>query len=177
VVGDLTSAFDLPTPNTSWKVNLPDTDDFEPTNLVRFPDQVPVPPADQRLPGQERGVRPARALPYSLHADGRATAASVRVDLRNSGGAAAVFQVRSNAHDPRGYTVESARQLTDTWDFVSGYDLSVHGPNGFFRRFRDGGGQRTSLAVQARYDERTSGVILELHNNGTEPVEVTVSRS
>jgi phospholipase C len=30
VVGDLTSAFDFRKPNTSWRVRLPDTDDFNP---------------------------------------------------------------------------------------------------------------------------------------------------
>jgi phospholipase C len=132
VVGDLTSAFDFRTPNTSWRVDLPDTEDFKPTNLVRQPDQVPVPPADPRLPRQERGVRPARAIPYTLHADGHASASSFSIEFRSSGGAAAVFQVRSAdaAHEPRGYTVEPGKQLTDTWDFGSGYDLSVYGPTG-----------------------------------------------
>src|SRR5262249_22019129 len=69
VVGDLTSAFDFKTPNRPHPVTLPGTDDFKPTDLTRQPDQVPVPPADQHLPTQERGVRPARALPYTLHAD------------------------------------------------------------------------------------------------------------
>src|SRR6266542_583311 len=81
VVGDLTSAFDFKTPNKSPRVDLPDTDDFKPDDLVRQPDEVPVPPADPRLPRQERGVRPARAIPYTLHADGRASAASFRIDF------------------------------------------------------------------------------------------------
>lgn len=49
----------------SWRVRLPDTDDFKPDDLVRHPDQVPVPPADPELPGQERGV-PSRAR-HPLH--------------------------------------------------------------------------------------------------------------
>ncbi|GFJ96043.1 hypothetical protein Prum_096850 [Phytohabitans rumicis] len=61
VAGDLTSAFDFKTPNRSRRLDLPDTDDFKPEDLVRHPDQPPVPPVDQRLPAQERGVRPARA--------------------------------------------------------------------------------------------------------------------
>jgi hypothetical protein len=40
------------------------------------------------------------------------------------------------AQEPRSYTVEPGRQVTDAWGFASGYDLSVHGPNGFFRRFK-----------------------------------------
>jgi phospholipase C len=178
VVGDLTSAFDFRKPNTSWRVRPPDTDDFKPDDLVRHPDQVPVPPADARLPGQERGVRPARAIPYTLHADGRASASSLSIDFRSSGGAAGVFHVRSanGAQEPRSYTVEPGRQLTDAWDFTSGYDLTVHGPNGFFRRFKGGaGGPQAGLAVRARYGRRHDEIVMSVENRGSVPIEVTVS--
>lgn len=123
------------TPNTAWKVRLPDTDDFKPVDLVRHPDQVPVPPATPTLPSQERGVRPARAIPYTLHADGHASPASFSIEFRSTGRATGVFQVRSadSTQEPRSYTVEPGKQLTDTWDSASGHDLSVYGPNGFFR--------------------------------------------
>src|SRR5438034_1419396 len=91
VVGDLTSAFDFRKPNTSRRVHLPDTSDLEPVDLVRHPDQVPVPPSNPSLPGQEQGVRPARALPYTLHADGLAGATSFSIHFQNSGAAAGVF--------------------------------------------------------------------------------------
>jgi phospholipase C len=178
VVGDLTSAFNFRTPNTGWKVRLPDTDDFKPVDLVRHPDQVPVPPAHQKLPSQERGVRPARAIPYTLHADGHASAASFSITFRSTGRAAGVFHVRSadSAQDPRSYTVESGKQLTAAWDAASGYDLSVYGPNGFFRRFKGGpGGQQASLDIRARYGRRHEEITLEIDNRGSQPVEVTVS--
>jgi phospholipase C len=110
---------------------------------------VPTPPANPNLPGQERGVRPARAIPYTLRSDGLAGTTSVSINVASMGGAAAVFQVRSAdaAQAPRTYTVESGKQLTDSWDFTSGYDLSVHGPNGFFRRFK--GGPQAGLVVHA----------------------------
>jgi len=177
VVGDLTSAFNFRTPNTDWKVRLPDTDDFKPVDLVRYPDQVPVPPADPRLPGQERGVRPARAIPYALHADGHASAASFSIKFRSTGRATGAFQVRSAdpTQDPRSYTVESGKQLTDTWDAASGYDLSVHGPNGFLRRFKGGVGQHpASLDIGVRYGRRLE-IALEIENRGSQAVEVTVA--
>jgi phospholipase C len=173
VVGDLTSAFDFREPNESWQVRLPNTDDFKPVDLVRQPDQVPVPPADPRLPRQERGVRPARAIPYTLHADGHAAATSVDIEFGNSGGAAAVFQVRSTTHDPRTYTVEPGRQLRDTWDHTSGYDLSVFGPNGFFRQFTGGG--EPALDVRASYADRGTEIALTIRNRSTERVSVRVS--
>ncbi|MEV1329191.1 phospholipase domain-containing protein [Micromonospora costi] len=139
---------------------------------------MPVPPADQRLPKQERGVRPARAIPYTLHADGRAEDDAFRIDFRNSGGVAAVFQVREagSADAPRSYTVEPGRHLTDMWDVTSGHDLSVHGPNGFFRRFTgaEPSWRSTDLAITPSYDEHGYTLVLELRNGGAKRVEVTV---
>jgi phospholipase C len=94
-------------------------------------------------------VRHARAIPYTLHADGLAGATSFSINFQSSGGAAAVFHVRSAdaAQDPRSYTVESGKQLAESWDFTSGYDLSVHGPNGFFRRFKGSAGGRGRVSL------------------------------
>jgi phospholipase C len=178
VVGDLTSAFDFRKPNTSRRARLPDTSDLEPVDLVRHPDQVPVPPSNPSLPGQEQGVRPARAIPYTLHADGLAGASSFSIHFQNSGAAAGVFHVRSAdaAQQPRSYTVEPGKQLADSWDFTSGYDLSVHGPNGFFRRFKGGTGTlQAGLAIQARYGPRHEEIVLEVENRNSAPADVTVS--
>jgi phospholipase C len=153
VVGDLTTAFDFATPNSPRRVSLPDTADLRPDILERQPDQVPVPPADQRLPRQERGVRPARAIPYALRADGRLAGDRFTIEFASTGGAAAVFQVRA-ADAPRTYTVESGRRLSDTFDAASGYDLSVYGPNGFFRSFT-GGATRLDLSVEQHRSQAT----------------------
>ncbi|MDQ1493693.1 MAG: phospholipase, partial [Actinomycetota bacterium] len=177
VVGDLTTAFDFKTPNASRHVTLPDTSEFEPTNLVRHPDDVPVPPADQELPGQERGVRRARAIPYTLHVDGRLSSSAFSIDFKSSGAAAAVFHVRSagSTDDPRSYTVEAGKKLTDTWDAAGAYDLSVYGPNGFFRGFKGSvGSGSASLDVKASYDERHSEITLSVGNRGSDRVKVTV---
>src|SRR5262249_30994357 len=115
VVGDLTSAFDFKRPNAWQMIDLPDTNAYKPHSLVRYPDDVPVTPASQSLPAQEPGVRPARALPYALHARAFVQPAdgSVRIDFGNTGQATAVFQVRSGnpAHLPRTYTVEPGKHL------------------------------------------------------------------
>jgi phospholipase C len=173
VAGDLTSAFDFRTPNRSRHLDLPDTDDFRPEDLTRQPDQVPVPPVDQRIPRQERGVRPARAIPYSLHADGRVAGDSFRIELASSGQATGVFQVRSAGADPRSYTVEKGKRVSDTWDSSGGYDLDVHGPNGFFRGFTSGDAA-SELDVRATYDERDAGITLRLRNPGRHRVRLAV---
>ena len=178
VVGDLTTAFDFENPNRYRPVDLPDTDDFKPEDLVRQPDQVPVPPANQLLPEQERGVRPARAIPYCLNADGYASAGSVQIRFGNPGRAAAVFHVRvsGSADAPRSHTVESGKRLSDTWDAASGYDLSVHGPNGFFRAIKGGNpaAQGANLDVTASYEEQTSTIVLEVTNLDSRRAQVAV---
>jgi phospholipase C len=178
VVGDLTSAFDFRTPNTR-PPSLPNTDAFMPTDLVKHPDQPPIPPVDQKLPGQEHGVRPARALPYTLHATGRAGDQALSIALRNSGDATAVFQVRQAGtnDDPRSYTVEPGKELSDTWSYPSAaYDVAVHGPNGFFRRFAGSKPSRRSprLDVTASYDPADDEVQLALANRGSASLELTV---
>jgi phospholipase C len=173
VVGDLTTAFDFAHPNDGRAVRLPDTDEFKPVDLTRQPDQVPVPPADQELPRQETGVRPARAIPYTLFADGRLVGSSFRIELASSGAATGVFQVRSRGDDPRAYTVERGTRVHDTWDAAAGYDLAVHGPNGFFRGFT-GGDPAGELDVRASYDDRHIGITLRLTNPTRRRLRVSI---
>jgi len=175
VAGDLTTAFNFSTPNSS-PVPLPDTDAYMPVDLTRQPDEVLVAPADPTLPGQERGVRRARAIPYALHADARVTGRSLGIAFRNVGDATGVFDVRSAdaAQAPRTYTVEPDKHLSDTWDVAGGYDLSVYGPNGFYRHFADGD-RRTYLDVTAQYHERDDRIVLIVRNTGQDGLDVVVS--
>src|SRR5262249_52781918 len=154
VCGDLTAAFDFKEPDAR-RTRLPDTAAYEPPNHDKPPDSVPTPPTQQTMPAQERGLRPARALPYELDAEGTAdvTHGAFRIDFANTGRAGACFQVLSgNSADlPRTYTVEARESLFDSWAAVLGkYDLSVFGPNGFLRTFR---GSVPSATRTRRADE------------------------
>jgi phospholipase C len=178
VAGDLTSAFDFSRPNKG-RIVLPDTSAYEPTVFVRHPDFVPVPPATQSLPDQEQGVRPARALPYALHAHGAIRPdGTFLIDFENVGRAGAVFQVRAGngAEAPRTYTVEADKRLSDTWNTAAGYDLAVYGPNGFFRSFKGGipPNGRVNLAVRAIYDEDGNGITLVVSNHGSRDIEIEI---
>ncbi|ANW21555.1 phosphocholine-specific phospholipase C [Streptomyces clavuligerus] len=168
VCGDLTSAFDFslrkPRP-----VGLPATDAYEPPDGERHPDVVPVPPADPRMPVQERGSRPARPLPYAPLVDGASVPETGRFTLTFSGGprAGACFLVTSaNRGDgPWTYTTPAGGRLSDTWNSVHSqgvYDLTVYGPNGFLRTFR---GQNTAPGpeVTARHAAKR-GVELTMTN-------------
>ena len=184
VVGDLTSAFNFATPN-SGRVHLPDTDGFLPSVFELAGGNVndfPVTPATALVgvPGQEKGIRPARSLPYELNvwADVNASASTVVLTFLNTGDATAVFSVRSgNPSDPvRTYTVEPGKKLTGSWSVGSTYSLSVYGPNGFVRFYNGSiGSGAADLDVSSRYGEDPSGSIrLKITNDDSAAAEVTV---
>ena len=136
------------------------------------------------MPVQEKGTRPARAVPYTLHVAAAANLAGETVTLTfgNTGRKAAVFQVRSAnlLQPPRSYTVGPDATLTDTWEFaadgVAAYDLSVYGPNGFFRHYRGGTPalSATNLATTLQYDPSANSVTLMVNNVGTLPATVEI---
>jgi phospholipase C len=204
VCGDLTSALDFRRADRS-PTPLPDTADYlsyvTGSSLVPLTQaeiaagQQPVGnltltvPAEQTMPVQEPGQRPARALPYQLQADASVSIdnALVTIVFRNTGTAGAFFHVRS-AQDatnhgegtgPWGYTVDAVtRAVSDKWrpTNTSLYDLSVYGPNGFFRRFAGGmAGSSANLLVAAEYDTGRGGMTLTVTNAGEETVEVTIA--
>lgn len=180
VTGDLTSAFNFESPNSAV-VELPDTSSYQPTTQNRFPDYVPTPPTNQALPEQEPGTRPARALPYELHVHGEVeiSARSLRLSLRNSGKAGAVFQVRSGdgKTGPWTYTVGAGDETSDSFGAggAASYDLEVFGPNGFLRTFAGGfTPANANLSVNVIYDRESEGVILFLRNHGSTNEELSI---
>ncbi|WP_433188307.1 phosphocholine-specific phospholipase C [Actinoallomurus sp. CA-150999] len=174
VCGDLTSAFDFG--HTAARMPaLPDTSGYVPPDRDRHPDYVPTPPANPALPKQERGLRPARPLPYDLAADGRVGADGLAIDFADHGEATATFYVTSTTHanGPWTYTVGAGRRLSATWSGTGAYDVRVHGPNGFFRRLAGRGGS-AGPEVAARHDGGREEVQLVLTNGGKNPVRLTV---
>ena len=182
VTGDLTSAFDFKTPNPS-KVRLPSTAGYVPPDNLTHPDLSPSVPSIQSLPKQEQGVRPARAVPYDLHASAEVDIArgDVKIHFGNSGKAAAVFQVRSgNTQDgPWTYTVGARDHLSETWAVraqgQTKYDLSVYGPNGYLRSFTGSVDtwDKANLSVSPDFDF-DHGVTLEIENKSHETARLHV---
>ncbi len=187
VCGDLTSAFDFTSPNAT-RPSLPDTTAFLPLDRNRHPNYVPQPPAEKRMPQQEPGQRPARALPYALEASASLGGdGSIILTFTNSGAVGAVFHVRSgNRSDgPWVYTVEAGNALSDTWypsaEDNDAYDLSVYGPNGFLRRSKgpflnigeDRGDPQASFGVNP-----ANGIVtLILGNSGDAPIDLVVTNA
>ncbi len=184
VAGDLTSAFNFSTPNEA-PARLPSTDGFLPSvnelaggsvnTFVPSPGQVIV-----GLPEQEKGIRPARALPYELHVNGNVNTSTkvLLLEFRNTGRVGATFQVRSAnpADNVRMYTVEPHKSLTGSWNVGANYDLEVHGPNGFVRQFKGSTGATAGvLDVRSGYEKNDRGsVALRITNAGNAKVTVTV---
>jgi phospholipase C len=185
VTGDLTSMFDFENPNNDHHVRLPNTDAFLPSVPELAGGSLPTfhPTLDGVIigvPTQEKGVRPARALPYEMDVRATVNASNHTVMLAflNTGRATVVFHVRSgNAADPvRYYTVEPRKQLSGSWNVASSYDLSVFGPNGFARYFKGSiGSGAAALDVVSKYDRDDRGSIeLEITNVAANRAEVSV---
>ena len=174
VCGDLTTAFNFASPNAALPA-LPSTAGYAPPDALRHPDYVPVPPVDQAVPAQEPGQRYARAIPYELEAHGQVdvAAAQFTIDFTNTGGIGVCFQVRDGLNQtlPRTYTVEAGKSLSGTWTIVGAYDLSVYGPNGFYRHFKGSilGAHPSAIEVGVSYDAGSGGLGLVLANRGSLP--------
>ena len=160
VAGDLTSVFNFANPNSA-PVGLPGTTGYLPSpaelaggNVDTF--RPTLHSVILGVPAQEKGIRPARALPYELDVHGSVNTSNHTVSLAflNTGEATVVFQVRSgHPADPvRDYTVEPGKTLTGTWNVASSYHLSVYGPNGFVRYFNGSiGASAAVLEVSSSY--------------------------
>jgi phospholipase C len=150
VCGDLTSAFDFKSTNDNVPP-LPSVAAYEPTDTVP-PDFHPTPPAVGSVPPQEAGVRPSRRLGYRLHVGFRADRGQLQLELRNPGELGVGLQARSLTVPgaPYSYTVGAGDKLSVQLPDPGTYDLSLHGPNGFFRQFA--GSPATALRVEAHGD-------------------------
>ncbi|MEZ4329081.1 MAG: phospholipase C, phosphocholine-specific [Polyangiales bacterium] len=177
--GDLCSAFDFENPNDDAVPPLAGYTRAEASQLrdsQELLDPVPAPTgAAGAMPRQAQGTRPSRALPYALYVDAEVGAEpqGVQLDFLNHGRVGAVFHVYDHLHledIPRRYAVGSGDALSDTipvTDPGGAYELTILGPNGFFRWLR-GAASATSetqgLEVEARYRGQTETLELTLHN-------------
>jgi phospholipase C len=144
VCGDMTSAFDFSDPDARrFLDDLPDTAALADAARALPGTTTPPTPALPRLPRQEEGPRPSRALPYELHVAAAVRPQMEHIELRfdNTGAAGAVFHVHDRKHldrVPRRFTVEAGKHLTGVWELAADageYDLWLIAPGGFHRHF------------------------------------------
>jgi phospholipase C len=205
VSGDLTAALNFRSrndakvslPNTTNFVSYAQGSTLVPvTQTIIASGDQPAPtlkiplPTTQTLPAQEPGLRPARALPYRLAADAKAVLGKgVEIALTNSGSVGAFFHVRTaqpaensgQGTGPWGYTLGAGEprpsSVTDSWVPSGGtqYDLSVYGPNGFFRRFAGGlAASSANLGVETIQDFFGGGLTVVVSNLGEGSTVVTI---
>ncbi|CAN5456278.1 phospholipase C, phosphocholine-specific [soil metagenome] len=179
MTGDLTSAFDFKDPNGKALPPLPDTANYRAQTDAACKLEGPKVPKVQALPVQEKGVRLARALPYAVHVHAKAVAGALQLDFVNAGAAGACFNVyAAGYHGPWFYSVETGKQLSDSWSAERGvegaYGLAVHGPNGFLREFHGDLTRAARPEVEARYEPAKGRIVLLLRNDGAAPCEVEV---
>jgi phospholipase C len=166
VCGDLTSAFDFR--RSSDRVPaLPAVDAYEPDQTLQDPQSVnPPPPPVGSVPTQERGVRRSRRLGYRFDVGFDAAPDALRLSLQNHGRLGVHVQARSLtvAGAPYSYTIGAGDELTTSLPNPGTYDLSLHGPNGFFRHFA--GSPDTRVRVEVLADERAGRLALQLTDGG-----------
>jgi phospholipase C len=143
-----------------------------------------VPPANQALPEQEKGVRPARPVPYKLSAHGSANFEDGTFSIHfGNQGKTAVYQVRSgnSSQGPWSYTVGQGAHVSDTYAItannLTAYDLSVYGPNGFLRAFKGSvtGPGKANLDVRTTVDTEDNRITVSAANHGGAAVTITLT--
>jgi phospholipase C len=204
ICGDLTSAFDFAGTAKAAFASI-----SVPAVLASAKQPYSVPEV-QSMPKQEPGTRPARALPYSLTARSRIDAAEgkVWIEFRNEGKAGVAVYAWNNLipfQAPRRYSISAEQSLSDYW-LVSDtgsdmhpkqprtdpdYDISFHGPNGFFSHFRgvvvapasrdpeDNAGVKAQPNPELilRYDHQNGDIHLTVANLGAAPCTLIVTNA
>lgn len=197
VCGDLTSTFQpyestntpLPTPvardqfmesihNAQYR-KLPDG--YKALSAEEIKEINSNPRLSPYMPDQEKGIKPACALPYELYAYGKLNRGNSKFELtlqagnelfgKNASGSPFIIYAPGKFEGEKNrvwnYAVVSGDQLTDQWqlrNFEAGrYHLDVYGPNGFFREFK-GSIHDPDLSISAQYEvdkaQRPTGNIL-----------------
>ena len=178
VSGDLTSAFNFRNPNARV-VALPSTAAYIPPTTDRYPDYVPTRPGQSGSPGAGTGHSSRRVpcLMNCTYADKPISRAGTFTIHFGNRGKTAVYQVRSgnSSQGPWTYTVGTGDDVSDTWQItannLTGYDLSVNGPNGFLRAFKGSisGAGIANLDIRTSYDKEDNSITLSGANRGSKP--------
>jgi phospholipase C len=175
VCGDLTSAFDFESASDHVP-SLPSVAAYKPSQTTTPPSYHPVPPTVGKVPAQEPGVRPSRRLGYRLHIGFDAGPRNLHLAVKNEGRLGVGLQARSLtvAGASYSYTIAAGHRIAVALAHPGTYDLSLHGPNGFFRYFA--GSPATTLRVQEQDAHDLGKLTLRItHGNHRRPVVVDVA--
>lgn len=182
VCGDLTSAFDF-SATASAVPAMPDMSADHPTAAdiasgKKYPSYVPTPPAANTMPTQEKGTRPSRQLGYALDLEARLEGGKLSARWANQGGIGAHVQVRSNLlpQGPYSYTIGAGASLDASWVLGSEYDLQMHGPAGWYRRFA-GATAGADIRVTVGADGKAGHAQFRIANAGAAAIKLRLKDS
>ncbi|MEU4601957.1 phosphocholine-specific phospholipase C [Kribbella sp. NPDC023972] len=166
--GDLTSAFDFGRGYQQPSVDAPGP---VPAPIARW---KPTPPADQAVPRQEPGHRPARALPYQPSVSGFVADGKLTLALGNQGTESAHFAIYSYGGElPAPEHVDVRRERVETIAVDGPYEFAVQGPNRFSVELAGtADGAAAGLDIRARRDG--SSLELSLVNTSRKPLTLKV---
>jgi phospholipase C len=151
------------------------------------------------FPQQEKGIRPACALPYELYTNGRFDPSKGIFELTFKAGNT-VFGKQSSGSPFRVYAMNPYQQETlRAWDYSAAagdalqdewalndfenkqYHLRVYGPNGFYREFK-GDKNNPLIQVTCSYEANrlnpgklTGNLVVHIANKDTQPHGVIIS--
>jgi phospholipase C len=178
VFGDLTSAFDFESASDTLP-KLPSVAAYKPdTEQPTPPSYHPVPPANGAVPTQEPGVRPSRRLGYRFDVGFEPSSSTLDLWVANEGALGVYLQARSLtvAGAPYTYTVGAGDRLSAKLPNPGTYDLSLYGPNGFFRHYA--GSPSTALQVTPGLDHGAGRLTIRISDPGQgrhKPVTIEIA--
>jgi phospholipase C len=177
VTGDLTAAFDF----QDHAPRLPTLPDTAALQLAVDQRQASLPPPvvpsqdAQRMPVQPAGSRPARALPYQPVANLGLSGGTLTVSLENHGSRPVQLAVYSDGA-PSSHLLDGSGTVSVPVAVAGGYEVSVHGPNGFLRQFLGGPGDasvQVTLALAGTADRPLLRWMIS--NGGGSPARVRLA--
>ena len=168
VAGDLTSVFDFSRSEASPALPADD-------GIARADKQCKQPAPkrhNESLPRQEAGERPARPLPYDFDVTCRSAANGFAFEIANRGKAGVALRASSGkrGEGPWFFTVASGEKLSHRLSFPDSYDLTFHGPNGFYRRFKGPADSGLEAILEPTGE-------LRLHNPGTTSTALKITNA
>ena len=121
------------------------------------------------LPIQESGIKPSNALCYELYVNENHDkhtlaltfeASNKRFATKALAGAFNVYDLLENNRFSKSFAVQAGDKITHIWHKTLGgmYNLAVHGPNGFYRKFWSNNSEET-LKVESGYSEKGNFIL------------------
>ena len=140
------------------------------------------------MPRQEKGIKPACALPYELYVEGKERDDKFEITFKvgrqlfgdKSAGCPFVVYFREKGElKTRNYALKAGDIITDIWMLDSEkFKFEVYGPNGFYRAFKvnvETNGFESKLWYQEGKDRKPNGnVDLEIKNISGKTIQIEV---